>query len=188
MPVVTRPTRYSRRWTLGGGTTRRLLRLGRGFQRWRGMKLPPRGLEPLRQGRTCASLFTRAKRECRHSLVGPYPGAPGSDLVAPEPSRRPAVVLKHASQLSHLLAEPGISELLNASPAAKRVLRPICRMLDTPLPGVATSDTPLSGVARQASGAPLRPESVLAPSLRPPPCPRLRLRWPYNTIANAKPA
>ena len=106
-----------------------------------------------------------------------------------------------ASQLSHLLAAPGVSELLDAAPAARRLLRPICRMLDTPLPGLArsdtalravarqaTSDTALRAVARQATGAPFRPESVIAPSLRPPPCPRLRLRWPWLPHPRAKPA
>jgi hypothetical protein len=124
----------------------------------------------------------------------------------------------YASQLAHLLAEPGISELLDAAPAAKRLLRPLCRML-----GISdTPDTPpAGGVARQATGvfafknpesvaapspdtppaggvarlsdrcAPSRTESVAAPLLRPPtmsppPCPHLRLRWPWFPRASAK--
>jgi hypothetical protein len=100
----------------------------------------------------------------------------------------------YASQLSHLLAEPGVSELLDAAPTARRLLRPLCRMLglpDTALRAVArqaTSDTPpTGGVARQATGVftdtqrsvvarqatgvfPFKnPESVLASSLPPPP-------------------
>jgi hypothetical protein len=108
----------------------------------------------------------------------------------------------YAAQLAHLLAEPGMAELLAAAPSAGRILRPLCRMLglpdtpDTPLRGVArqaTSDTPLRGVARQAAGVfPLKnPESVLAPSpppltLRPPPCPHLRFRWPWVPHPHAK--
>jgi hypothetical protein len=96
----------------------------------------------------------------------------------------------YASQLSHLLAEPGISELLDAAPAAKRLLRPLCRMLGIP----DTPDTPpAGGVARQAAGVfPLKnPESVLAPSppsrtLHPPPCPHVL--WPWFPRANAKTA
>jgi hypothetical protein len=105
----------------------------------------------------------------------------------------------YASQLAHLLAEPGMAELLDAAPAAKRLLRPLCRML-----GISdTPDTPLRGVARQATGvfafknpesvlAPSRPESAPAPSppptMSPPPCPHLRLRWPWFPRASAKTA
>jgi hypothetical protein len=115
----------------------------------------------------------------------------------------------YASQLAHLLAEPGMAELLDAAPAAKRLLRPLCRMLGIP-------DTPLRGVARQATGvfafknpesgaapspdtppaggvarlsdrcAPSRTESVAAPLLRPPPCPHVL--WPWFPRASAKPA
>ena len=115
----------------------------------------------------------------------------------------------YASQLTHLLAEPGISELLDRAPAARRLLRPICRMLGVPataLGVVASPDTPLCGVARQATrrqglnfesrklkGPPSRPESVFVPSrppraTNPPSCPRLRLRWPWNAIADPEPA
>jgi hypothetical protein len=106
----------------------------------------------------------------------------------------------YASQLSHLLAEPGVAELLDAAPTAKRLLRPLCRMLGLPdakrsvAARQATSDTPLRGVARQATGVfPLKnPESVLAPSsppiIRPPPCPHLAPRWPWYTSPAAKPA
>jgi len=39
-----------------------------------------------------------------------------------------------ASQLSHLLAEPGVADLLASSPGAARTLRPLCRMLGATLP------------------------------------------------------
>jgi hypothetical protein len=104
----------------------------------------------------------------------------------------------YASQLSHLLDAPGMSELLDAAPEARRLLRPLCRML-------GISDTALRAVARGATGVfPFKnpesvpapsspPESVPAPSpppppLHPPPCPRLRFRWPWYTKADAKPA
>jgi hypothetical protein len=99
----------------------------------------------------------------------------------------------YASQLSHLLAEPAMRELLDATPAAQRLLRPLCRMLGLP-------DTALRAVARQATGVfrLKNPESVLASSppepdpspavMRPPPCPRLRFRWPWYTKAAAKTA
>ena len=122
-----------------------------------------------------------------------------------------------ASQLAHLLAEPDVSDLLDAAPAARRLLRPLCRMLGLPdtarcaVARQATSDTPLRGVAGQAAGAPLRPESpdtaqravatqatgvfvfknpesAVAASLRPPLCPRLLLRWPWAPHPGAKPA
>ena len=66
----------------------------------------------------------------------------------------------YRSQLAHLLAEPGVSELLSASPAGRRLLRPVSRMLGLP-------DTALRAVARQAAGvfAFKNPESGAAPCL-----------------------
>jgi hypothetical protein len=107
----------------------------------------------------------------------------------------------YRSQLAHLLAEPAVSDLLDAAPAARRLLRPICRML-------GLSDTPpTGGVARLSDRhAPSRAESVLAPcllpsrtesgaapsppppALRPPPCPHLQGRWPWVLHPHAKPA
>ena len=40
----------------------------------------------------------------------------------------------YASQLEFLLARPGAAALIAASPAARRTLRPLCRMLGTELP------------------------------------------------------
>ena len=110
----------------------------------------------------------------------------------------------YRSQLAHLLSEPGISELLDAAPSARRLLRPLARMLglpDTALRAVARQaacaplrtesvvapDTPPTGVARQATGAPSRTESGGA-VFYPPPCPHLRLRWPWYTKPNPNPA
>jgi hypothetical protein len=118
----------------------------------------------------------------------------------------------YASQLSHLLSEPGVSDLLDAAPAARRLLRPLCRMLglsDTKRSVVArlsdrcapsrtesvaapSPDTPpAGGVARQAAGVfPFKnPESVLAPSppprtMHPPPCPHVL--WPWFPRPRAK--
>jgi hypothetical protein len=186
-----------------------------------------------RLNRNARRLATLMSRLARHGACRRRGEASGRGALAPrERSRTPKPpiptsqawlvrTLRHeaagfASQLSHLLAEPGVSELLDAAPTARRLLRPLCRMLgipDTPPTGgvarQATSDTPpAGGVARQAarrqgrSFAPRKllgvfpfknPESVLAPSppprtLRPPPCPRLQNRWPWNTKTAAKPA
>jgi hypothetical protein len=43
-------------------------------------------------------------------------------------------VRAYASQLEFLLARPGAAALLATSPAARRTLRPLCRMLGTELP------------------------------------------------------
>ena len=100
----------------------------------------------------------------------------------------------YASQLAHLLAEPGMRELIDATPAVQRLLRPICWMLglDTPPIGVARQDTPPIGVARQATGARLRAPKALVPlplpGPTPPLCPRLLLRWPWVPHPHAKPA
>ena len=59
----------------------------------------------------------------------------------------------YASQLAALLAEPGAAELLARVPTAKRILRPLCRML-----GV--------GVYALRS-RPARPTQVAAPVARP---------------------
>ena len=106
----------------------------------------------------------------------------------------------YASQLRHLLAQPGISALLDATPAARRLLRPICRMLGlavTPRPAVSGQATlrqesshrqrqqrsrvAIAGASRTLTEVPLHPES--APDtpplslLRRPPCPHVG--WPW---------
>ena len=65
----------------------------------------------------------------------------------------------YASQLQHLMAEPEMAELLEASPQARRVLRPLCRALAIELTWTVT---------------PPRPRKPRKP--RPKPAP---YRWPY---------
>ena len=130
------------------------------------------------------------------------PGRPGGRTAKPPIPTSQAWLIRtlqheaaaYRSQLSHLLAEPGISDLLDAAPSARRLLGPLSRML-------GISDTALRTVARRATPRQERPasqnltgvfvfknpESVVAPSLHPPPCPRLRLRWPWISLPHAKP-
>jgi hypothetical protein len=62
----------------------------------------------------------------------------------------------HASQLAHLLAAPGMAELLAAAPAVGRILRPLCRML-----GIAPPAPPAP------PPAPIAPPAPSARSARP---------------------
>ena len=155
---------------------------------------PPR-LAPLiiplcrRLNRTARRLMIHLARQAAGQLPAPSrPGRTGTRAVQPAiPTTHAWLVraLKHeaaayACQLSHLLAAPGVSDLLDAVPATRRLLRPVCRML-------GVSDTPPTGVARQATGAPSRTESGGA-VFYPPPCPHLRLRWPWYTKPNPNPA
>ncbi|HLN08195.1 MAG TPA: hypothetical protein VK281_04440, partial [Xanthobacteraceae bacterium] len=57
----------------------------------------------------------------------------------------------HGSQLRHLLSEPEMAALLAASPQARRLLRPLCRMLAVEPP--RAPDPPLC----EAAPAPARP-------------------------------
>lgn len=79
------------------------------------------------------------------NLRGSSPGSadphrPGQQ--PPVPNRRHgwlALMLDHearniASQLGHLLRQPGVAATLARSPGAARTLRPLCRMLGTELP------------------------------------------------------
>jgi hypothetical protein len=102
----------------------------------------------------------------------------------------------YASQLSHLLAEPGVSDLLDAAPTARRLLRPLCRMLGLPdaKRSVAARLSDRHAPSRAESVLapcllPSRTESVLAPSppprtLHPPPCPHVL--WPWFPRSRAK--
>jgi hypothetical protein len=69
------------------------------------------------------------------------------------------------SQLEHMLREPEIAALLAASPAACRILRPLCRML-------AVHDDALPPAPRRARAA--APAPAVAPAA--PPRPRQRVR------------
>lgn len=49
-------------------------------------------------------------------------------------------------QLEHLLAKPGVQELLTRVPAVGRILRPVCRMLGVPIVGVLVTELVLGAV------------------------------------------
>jgi hypothetical protein len=68
------------------------------------------------------------------------------------------------SQLEHMLREPGVAEMLAASPAACRILRPLCRML-------AVHDDALPAAPRRARASTTKPSAPAAP-----PRPRQRVR------------
>ena len=68
------------------------------------------------------------------------------------------------SQLQHVLSEPGAVELIQSSPAAGRILRPICRMLGLRLPFLAR---PRVRRPRQPAQAP-EPATQAAPKIPPP--------------------
>ena len=95
----------------------------------------------------------------------PRAAAHRSGARAPFPNRRHGwlgMMLDHnarslASQLDHLLQQPGVAETLAASPGATRTLRPLCRMLGVALP--------------QALRPPARPPAIKPPQ-NPPPQPR----------------
>ncbi|MFP5248425.1 MAG: hypothetical protein ACLGP3_01200 [Acidobacteriota bacterium] len=65
-----------------------------------------------------------------------------------------------ASQLSHLLAEPEMAALVTAAPQARRLLRPLCRMLGVRMP---------PGPKPAHSAAPTAPEPAAASVSGPPP-------------------
>jgi hypothetical protein len=113
------------------------------------------------------------------TLLPPRPRAPGlrigtrtGSTPIPFPHRHAwlAVALgyiarNYASQLNHLLDQPGHAALLAATPRAQRLLRPLCHMLGIapaalkPPAGVGsrTSRTPRRQHARSERTAPARP-------------------------------
>ena len=99
------------------------------------------------------------------------------------------------SQLQYLLAEPGMDELLAATPAAARILRPLCHMLGLPDPAPppappAEPSPAKRGRAGWGRPAPLPPpaepqaEIPPPPQMVPPPCPRVRWPWTYRVVSD----
>jgi hypothetical protein len=91
----------------------------------------------------------RLARALAHIAAGRAPRLPrphatprAATPCAPFPNRRHGwlgamldhAVRSHAAQLGHLLARPGVAEIIAASPGALRTLRPLCRMLGADLP------------------------------------------------------
>jgi hypothetical protein len=95
-------------------------------------------------------------------------------------------------QLQALLATPELAALLAAAPGAGRCLRPLCHMLGVRHPALArpARPRPQPGPAAPPPPTPRRraapPQAEDAPALFQPParllCPRLRNRWPFNTL------
>ena len=73
----------------------------------------------------------------------------------------------YASQLEHLLAQPGVAELLAASPAATRILRPLARMLgcNLGLPAHPPKTAPPARPPRAKPRAAAPPRDVTRPAL-----------------------
>ena len=70
----------------------------------------------------------------------------------------------YASQLQHLLHQPGMAEALAASPGAARTLRPLCRILGVSLPkNLQLPQRP----PRQKPAKPARPKPAPLPPLLP---------------------
>jgi hypothetical protein len=139
----------------------------------------------------------------------PRPGRPGGAPPASLPSTHGWLVAElgypaagYGGQLNHLLSEPETVALLARIPQAGRILRPICRML-----GIRPACLPPApSRTRAAPAARLRPDVGSRPHAEakprpaslahdhsrdtpPPPlratlplCPRLRDRWPWNTL------
>jgi len=84
----------------------------------------------------------------------------------------------YGSQLRHLLAEPEMAALLAASPQARRLVRPLCRMLAVPPPAVPGAPPP------DPPDPPLS-DAAAAPPRSPPPTARWDAGWP---TARARPA
>ena len=72
-----------------------------------------------------------------------------------------------ASQLNHLLQQPGIAEIIAASPGAARSMRPLCRILGIELPTALRRPDP----PPRPKPAPLQ---KAPPQKTPPPAPFLR--------------
>ena len=134
------------------------------------------------------------------------PGTRSGSRAVPLPSTRAwlVIALRHeaaafASQLQSLLAEPEAAGLLATTPAAGRLLRPLCRMLGLPAAGSPKAPgrppTLPRGPAKpeHANPEPATPVSITPPTpsaacqnpppprLPKPPCPRAR--WPWFPFA-----
>jgi len=70
----------------------------------------------------------------------------------------------YASQLQHLLSEPEIAALLAASAPARRLLRPLCRMLAVRLTAAETAASPASPPVIAGTN----PRPAVTPSRKPP--------------------
>ena len=109
------------------------------------------------------------------------PANPARPILVPTPTDRAWIVriTRHeaaacGSQLTCLLAEPGVAQLLDAVPAARAILRPLCHMLG--VRSAVIAPLPRRPRAKPPQPGPPQPEPPRHPSLAPSPCPHLH--WP----------
>ena len=135
-----------------------------------------------------------ASRAPRRKPEGPPPAV--GKPVSPIPRRRGWMlaamgwhVATQRNWLESLLADPAMAEFLAAAPGARRMLRPLCHMLDIAAPALAGPPKPKQPPTRAAARpAPAQPPE---PAPQQPLCPRLRARWPWAPRAEppaARPA
>jgi len=80
----------------------------------------------------------------------------------------------YGPQLHHLLSEPEMAALLAASPQARRLLRPLCRMLAVAPPHAAPQAKPPPD--------PSASDAAAAPPRSPPPAARRDAGWPTARV------
>ncbi len=144
-----------------------------------------------RIGRDFAGLAARirAGRTVRRSATGRRPARPRG----PRGPRRlpqgfawllplvPEAAAGYGSQLRHLLAEPEMAALIAAAPQARRILRPLCRMLGVRLPpGPAPKDAAPAAPDPPATAEPIGPPPPSSAPPRPPPRIKRRTGLPPN--------
>jgi hypothetical protein len=108
----------------------------------------------------------------------------------------PQEAAAYASQLESLLAEPATADLLAASPAAARILRPLARMLGlsafAPKRNAPRKRRPQAAspreVPQRAPLPPLHPDPSYRPSANWPRAHWPRPRWPAASPRRANPA
>jgi hypothetical protein len=137
------------------------------------------------------SLRPRAPRPARRSAASPRSprGFPVTRAWLLAALRHEAAA--YGAQLTTLLEEPGSRALIAAVPQAARLLRPVCHMLGfmpapLRLPPRRRSRPRAQAAAPPTRARPLPPaRDADPPALLPRPprplCPRLLLRWPFNT-------
>ena len=193
MPIPFPFTTHEGAFSLQGAFTGILRALGsRLAARGAGHNPLPTPLVVATYGRLCRSIRRFASLLARFR-AGPWTTrSPRSRLPSPRPPRPGAASLRlprgwgwllplvpadaaaAGSQLSHLLAQPEMAELIAGAPTLGRILRPLARMLaiDLPPPLQAPKPKPKPAPARQNPRPPnhgtRRPSFVTGPGRRRP--------------------
>jgi hypothetical protein len=143
-------------------------------------------------------LMTRVATNRLPKPCAPRPDRPKPDTPRPTnpiPTGRAWLIralgydaVHYASQLDHLLAEPGVADLLAACPAAARILRPLGRMLGlTALAPKRTAPKPRAPVATKTPRA-VPPHRAPLPRLHPEdPSYRPSAKWPRGPWPTHRP-